>query len=90
MEKFYKGWLDNTTFLVESDQVKINEDTYCVAWAELHTDEDNAIIYGENYYETETHNFIDVVYESDGFDVIGKAVQKDDFDKIIKKEIENL
>ena len=90
MEKFYTGWFDKTTFLVEFDRVNIDDNTYCVAWAELHTDENNAIIYGESYYETETDDFIDVVYESDGFDVIGKDVQKEDFEKIIKKEIETL
>ena len=72
-EPLYEDWLDNDTFLITfSGRLEQEGDEKCFKqlYAEVHIDEDNKVVIGENWYEpisneyvTTSGDFIDENYE---------------------------
>ena len=77
-EPIYEDWFDNDTFLItfsprvekEKDIMGNNEVKFIKQlYAEVHTDEDNKVVIGENWYEATEDgvagDFVDANYEFD-------------------------
>lgn len=75
-EPIYEDWFDNDTFLitfsprVEKEIVWGDEEKFVKQlYAEVHTDEDNKVVIGENWYEVTENgvagDYVDAIYEFD-------------------------
>jgi hypothetical protein len=81
----YEEWLDDDTFIIyfadRRDRLESLDgevtNTINTLFAEVHTDEDNAVVIGENVYESKTTDYIDTFYHCIGNE-IRNEIEMDD------------